>query len=80
MTKGRSAVEPFVQKTQFDVDGKKMAMNYPIVLGNDDLAAKFGGLLGLPTSIVISRDGKVVKRYIGLACQDDLDKEIKSLL
>jgi cytochrome c biogenesis protein CcmG/thiol:disulfide interchange protein DsbE len=77
---GKSAVEPFVQKSQFDVDGKKMAMNYPIVLGNDDLAAKFGGLLGLPTSIVISRDGKVVKRYIGLASQDDLDKEIKSLL
>jgi thiol-disulfide isomerase/thioredoxin len=77
---GKSAVEPFVQKSQFDVDGKKMAMNYPIVLGNDDLAAKFGGLLGLPTSIVISRDGKVVKRYIGLASQDDLDREIKSLL
>jgi thiol-disulfide isomerase/thioredoxin len=77
---GKSAVEPFVQKSQFDVDGKKMAMNYPIMLGNDDLAAKFGGLLGLPTSIVISRDGKVVKRYIGLASQDDLDKEIKSLL
>ena len=77
---GKSAVEPFVQKSQFDVDGKKMAMNYPIVLGNDDLAGKFGGLLGLPTSIVISRDGKVVKRYIGLASQDDLDKEIQSLL
>jgi thiol-disulfide isomerase/thioredoxin len=77
---GKSAVEPFVQRSQFDVDGKKMAMNYPIVLGNDDLAAKFGGLLGLPTSIVISRDGKVVKRYIGLASQDDLDREIKSLL
>jgi thiol-disulfide isomerase/thioredoxin len=77
---GKSAVEPFVQKSQFDVDGKKMTMNYPIVLGNDDLAAKFGGLLGLHTSIVISRDGKVVKRYIGLASQDDLDKEIKSLL
>jgi glutathione peroxidase-family protein len=77
---GKSAVEPFVQKSQFDVDGKNMTMNYPIVLGNDDLAAKFGGLLGLPTSIVISRDGKVVKRYIGLASKDDLDAEIKSLL
>ncbi|MGA7554131.1 MAG: redoxin family protein [Candidatus Acidiferrales bacterium] len=77
---GKSVVEPFVQKTEFDVDGKKLTMNYPIVLGNDDLAGKFGGLLGLPTSIVISRDGKVVKRYIGLASRDDLDAEIKSLL
>jgi thiol-disulfide isomerase/thioredoxin len=77
---GKSVVEPFVQKTQFDVNGQKMTMNYPIVLGDDDLASKFGGLLGLPTSIVISREGKVVKRYIGLASRDDLDAEIKSLL
>jgi thiol-disulfide isomerase/thioredoxin len=77
---GKSVVEPYVQKTQFDVDGKQMTMNYPIVLGNDDLSSKFGGLLGLPTSIVISRDGKIAKRYIGLVSQDDLDQEIKSLL
>ena len=55
-------------------------MNYPIVLGNDDLADKFGGLLGLPTTYVISRDGKIVKRYIGLATESDLDKLIQSLL
>jgi cytochrome c biogenesis protein CcmG/thiol:disulfide interchange protein DsbE len=77
---GKSVVEPYVQKTQFDVDGRQMTMNYPIVLGNDDLSSKFGGLLGLPTSIVISRDGKIAKRYIGLASQEDLEQEIKSLL
>lgn len=77
---GKSVVEPYVQKTQFEVDGKQMTMNYPIVLGNDDLSSKFGGLLGLPTSIVITRDGKIAKRYIGLVSQDDLEQEIKSLL
>src|SRR5580700_2703918 len=64
---GKSVVEPYVQKTQFDVDGHPMTMNYPIVLGDDDLAAKFGGLLGLPTSYVITSEG-------------DLDKLIQSLL
>ena len=64
---GKSVVEPYVQKTQFDVDGHPTTMNYPIVLGNDDLADKFGGLLGLPTTFVITREGKVAKRYIGLA-------------
>jgi thiol-disulfide isomerase/thioredoxin len=77
---GKSVVEPYVQKTQFEVDGKQTTMNYPIVLGNDDLSSKFGGLLGLPTSIVITRDGKIAKRYIGLVSQEDLDQEIKSLL
>ena len=77
---GKSVVEPFVQTTHFDVGGQQTTMNYPIVLGNDDLAAKFGGMLGLPTSILISRDGKIQKRYIGLVNEADLDKQIKDLL
>lgn len=77
---GKSVVEPYVQKTQFDVEGHSMTMSYPIVLGDDDLAAKFGGLLGLPTTYVISREGKIAKRYIGLASESDLDKLIQSLL
>jgi len=77
---GKSVVEPFVQTTQFDLGGQKATINYPIVLGNDDLAAKFGGMLGLPTTLVISRDGKIAKRYIGLANDADLEKQIKDLL
>jgi thiol-disulfide isomerase/thioredoxin len=77
---GKSVVAPYVQTTKFDVDGQSLTMNYPIVLGNDDIASKFGGLIGFPTTIVISRDGKVQKRYIGLADEADLEKEIKGLL
>jgi hypothetical protein len=77
---GKSVVAPYVQSTQFDVNGHSMTMNYPIVLGNDDIAAKFGGLIGFPTTVVISRDGKVQKRFIGLADEDELEKQIKALL
>ncbi|MGH9728728.1 MAG: TlpA disulfide reductase family protein [Candidatus Acidiferrales bacterium] len=74
---GKKVVDPFVQKTQFDVDGAKLIMSYPIILGNDDIAAKFGGLIGLPTSVLISRDGKIVKRFIGLVNHDQLQSEIE---
>ncbi len=77
---GKKVVDPFIQKTQFDVDGRSMSMDYPIVLGNDEIASKFGGLIGLPTSVLISRDGKVIKRYIGLINQQELEKEIQSQL
>lgn len=77
---GKSVVGPFVEKTQFDVDGTKMAMNYPVVIGNDDLSSKFGGLIGLPTTMVIGRDGKIHKRFLGLVSHDELEKEIKALL
>jgi cytochrome c-type biogenesis protein len=77
---GKSVVGPYIQKTQFDVNGHPTPMDYPIVLGSDDIASKFGGLIGLPTSVLISRDGKVVKRYVGLVNQKDLEKEIQEQL
>src|SRR5438046_8325954 len=43
---GRTVVAPFVNKERFDVNGSKSLMNYPIVIGNDAAADKFGGLLG----------------------------------
>ncbi|HXT72462.1 MAG TPA: TlpA disulfide reductase family protein [Candidatus Angelobacter sp.] len=74
---GRKVVDPFVHTKQFDVDGQKSLMSYPIMLGNNDLAEKFGGLIGLPTSVLISRDGKIVKRFIGLVDHDELQSAIE---
>jgi thiol-disulfide isomerase/thioredoxin len=77
---GRSAVAPFVQKEKFDTDAGKSTMNYPIVLGNDAAGDKFGGLLGYPTSVLLSRDGRQVKRITGLISRDDIVKAIQSQL
>jgi hypothetical protein len=55
-------------------------VNYPILIGNDDVAEKFGGLVGLPTTILISQDGRQVKRIDGLLSYDEVDKTIQSLL
>jgi hypothetical protein len=77
---GESAVVPFVQKERFKLGTKSQPMNYPILIGNDDAAKKFGGLVGLPTTILISQDGRQVKRIDGLLSYDEMDKTIKSLL
>jgi len=77
---GRSAVAPFVQKEKLDTDNGKSTMNYPIVLGNDAAGDKFGGLLGYPTSVLLSRDGKQVKRITGLITRDDIVKSIQAQL
>jgi thiol-disulfide isomerase/thioredoxin len=77
---GKSVVSPFVAKEQFDVSGQKKTMSYPIVLGNDQIADKFGGLFGYPTSILISRDGKQVKRITGLISYEDISRTIESQL
>ncbi len=75
------AVDPFIHNTQFNIDGHEMTMNYPIVMGSDDISTKFGGLLGMPTSFLISRDGKIIKRYIGaFANGDEINKQVESHL
>jgi len=55
-------------------------MNYPIVIGNDDIADKFGGLFGYPTSVLVSPDGKIVKRITGIISEDEITKAIEDLL
>ena len=77
---GKSVVAPFVEKTRWDVNGQKLTMNYRIVIGNQDAADKFGGLLGYPTSILISRDGKQIKRITGLINYEEIAKAIESQL
>jgi len=44
---------------------RKLPMNYPIVIGNDEVADKFGGFSAIPRSFLISRDGKIVKKVSG---------------
>lgn len=77
---GKKAVAPFLEKSRFDLDGQKQAMNYPILLGNDAVAAKFGGILGLPTSMLFSREGRKIKTITGLVDHDDIAKSIEGLL
>ena len=77
---GKNVVAPFVEKERFDVNGQKLPMSYQIVIGNDAAADKFGGLFGYPTSILISRDGKQIKRITGLISYDEITKAIESQL
>jgi len=77
---GPSAVVKFIDKERFDVDGSKAQMNYPTVVGSDDVAEKLGGLFGYPTSILISRDGKQVQRILGAINYDELSKAIEAQL
>src|SRR5215813_8184206 len=77
---GKPVVAPFVAKQRYDVNGQKQPMNYPVVVGNEKVAEKFGGLLGYPTSILISRDGKVLKRTTGLIDYQATTKMIEGAL
>jgi cytochrome c biogenesis protein CcmG/thiol:disulfide interchange protein DsbE len=68
---GLSAVKPYVAKS---------AMNYTVVIGNEEAAEAWGGIFGLPTSFVIDRQGRIQAKHIGLIDRDNFEKDIRSLL
>ena len=59
---------------------RKYKMNYPVVAGSAKIAESYGGILGLPTSFLISRDGRIRAKYPGLADFAKLEQEIIVLL
>ncbi len=55
-------------------------MNYPVVMGTDKLGELYGGILGLPTSFLIGRDGRIYAKHVGLTDVSVFESEIKELL
>jgi thiol-disulfide isomerase/thioredoxin len=70
-TDGTDGVKDFV---------REFRIQYPIVMGDEKVAESFGGIIGLPTTFIIDRDGKIAKKYIGLPPADDMTKRVKDLV
>ncbi len=59
---------------------QKIGVNYPILLGNDDVGNRYGGIQGLPTTFYVGRDGKLVTRYFGLVSHREIEENIQAAL
>jgi len=57
-------------------------MNYPILLGEgrEDLQEAYGPIWGIPASFLISKDGAVCRKHMGIAPKAVFEKEIVALL
>lgn len=57
-------------------------MKYTVLVGNDDVADGFGGLIGFPTTFVVTKEWKIYKKYLGALPnkQDRIKKDIETLL
>lgn len=66
-------VKPFV---------KELEMEYPVVMGTDEVDAGFGGSPGFPTTFVVGKDWKVYRRLFGPVPNkmEKLEKDINDLL
>ena len=61
---------------------QEVGMKYTVLVGNDDVADGFGGLIGFPTTFVVTKDWKIYKKYLGALPnkQDRIRQDIEKLL
>lgn len=54
-------------------------MNYPVAVGDSRVAETYG-VFGLPTTVMIGRDGRIYSKHTGLTAREIFEEEIKELL
>jgi cytochrome c biogenesis protein CcmG/thiol:disulfide interchange protein DsbE len=59
---------------------RKRRVNYPIVMGDEELGLQYGGVLGLPVSYLIDRKGIIGGHYKGEADLSAMETEVRKLL
>jgi thiol-disulfide isomerase/thioredoxin len=59
---------------------KEFKMNYPVVVGTEEVGELYGGLPGLPTSMLVGRDGRIYAKHVGAEPLSVFEEEIKPLL
>jgi len=70
--KGREVVEPFAQKLE---------INYPIVIDEAGTAeAEFGPIPGLPTTILVTPEGQITKRVVGIFPTEEMRPTLQEML
>ena len=55
-------------------------LNYPVAVGDDKLAERYGGVLGLPVNFIIDREGRIYAKHLGATDVSVFDQEVQDLL
>lgn len=59
---------------------KKIGVRYPLALAAEDLKEKFGGIEGLPTTMLYDRQGTLRQKIVGFEYTGVVESEVKPLL
>ena len=68
---GWKSVQPFLEEHK---------LNYPVVIGSQDVAKLYGGVSSLPMTLLIDRQGKIADSQVGMVDKAAFEGEIQALL
>jgi thiol-disulfide isomerase/thioredoxin len=59
---------------------KNLGVDYPILLGKENVGDAYGGVQFLPATFYVGRDGRVVDKVFGLKGRDEIEGIVKKAL
>jgi peroxiredoxin len=68
---GWTSVKPYIDKKR---------VNYPVMIGNDNVAGLFGGPRSIPLTLIIDRSGRIAAIHAGLCSKDEYEGDINAVL
>jgi peroxiredoxin len=67
---GWDAVKPYIAARK---------VNYPVVLGNDDIAQLYGAV-ALPATFIIDKSGRIAATHVGICGKNEYEADIQAVL
>ncbi len=55
-------------------------MNYPVLLGTREVAQKYGGIMGIPTTFILDKEHRIRKKVVGWRPENFFRQELDKLL
>ena len=68
---GWTVVKPYIEEKR---------VNYPVMIGNDEVAGLFGGLRTKPLTLIIDRSGRIAAVHAGSCRKDEYESDINAVL
>ena len=68
---GWKSVKPYIE-------AKKV--NYRVMLGDDEIARRYGGLESIPATVLIDKAGRIAATHVGLVEKKTYEEELKALI
>ena len=68
---GWTSAKPFINEKH---------VNYPVMIGTNDIAGAYGGLEAIPTTLIIDRSGRIAARHLGLCRREEYEADIRTVL
>ena len=59
---------------------KDMGMTYPVVMANGKVIRDYGNITGMPTSFLVDKDGRIIKKVMGMYFESSLKNDLENAL